>query len=826
MSQKNQKYAVILAAMLHDIGKFQWRGQPLKAGMSHEVYSEEFFNEFIASKKCIEPYKEEITQLIKHHGNRVFSEIVHADRLDAEANRKEEESKDSRRPLISILSKVQIDENKKIPGELYYYEPKKLELGNIFPKKVGSSNYNEKIDNEQLINKHNELFNQFAQEVKNLPGNEITAFVDSLLFLYEKYLTYVTSAAFKSVPDITLYDHSKTVTALANCYNETNNEEKPFLIVAADFSGIQNFIYNEQSPVENSTRGLSKRLRGKSFYLILLSDTFSDFILKEFNLTRANLLINGGGHFVILLPNTKQNVEKLNGLRNQIERWFYENFRGDINLLIKYLEADNSLYKEFPKWYDEIRDLLMRGKKQKSLNIIDDVINTNLDNPSFYELEHLLQTNDDYEKYRSYNNYEKNLFLLTKLFESIGSSLPKSNYIVEIFAIPNQLMDLEYKSESPLISFNRFNIHWLFFKDQGQVYNFFHQNRNAEFNFVRISKINDTDYIEHENYNFKTLLLSLSYPVSMGFRFIGKNSPLDKDGTVLEFEKIAAFNDEDGQEEENNLKYPLLSTLRMDVDNLGAIFSVGFERGDDFESLKTLSRVVNLSRDFNLFFLGYLNKLADKWRVYITYSGGDDLFVVGSWINIVNFAIEVKQDFEKFACYNPNITISGGIHLSKPNYPIGKAAKFAGENEEKAKSHSEDKNSISVFGREFSWNELIKHLDYGKKLDQLVHVEEEKEKVKPGTLHYILQQTSDMFDEDGSINMNYFRKISKIKYYLARKPRNLTYDKVKSAEEKEEEITKFKQLSKLINDVESKEYLQNFIIPASYVILKNRKSKQ
>jgi CRISPR-associated protein Csm1 len=118
--------------------------------------------------------------------------------------------------------------------------------------------------------------------------------------------------------------------------------------------------------------------------------------------------------------------------------------------------------------------------------------------------------------------------------------------------------------------------------------------------------------------------------------------------SVLEFGEVAKMSSDPGV----FLDYPALSVLRMDVDNLGSIFSFGLERENESDSIKSLSRTVNLSRALNLFFTGHINLIAEKTGIYITYSGGDDLFVVGSWINTINFAFELKKRFTAFACGN------------------------------------------------------------------------------------------------------------------------------------------------------------------------------
>ena len=67
-----------------------------------------------------------------------------------------------------------------------------------------------------------------------------------------------------------------------------------FKLISGDISGIQNFIYTIPS------KGALKSLRGRSFYLEILMEQIVDELLDALQLTRANLIYNGGGHFLYI----------------------------------------------------------------------------------------------------------------------------------------------------------------------------------------------------------------------------------------------------------------------------------------------------------------------------------------------------------------------------------------------------------------------------------------------------------------------------------------------------------------------------------------------
>lgn len=91
----------------------------------------------------------------------------------------------------------------------------------------------------------------------------------------------------------------------------------------------------------------------------------------------------------------------------------------------------------------------------------------------------------------------------------------------------------------------------------------------------------------------------------------------------------------------------------------------------------------------------------------ILYAGGDDIFVVGRWDKIIEFAEEVRNDFVDYI-KKDDISISGGIAIVHPKFPIAKAAEMAGEAEDMAKAYEKEgkprKNAFCMFGRAISWD--------------------------------------------------------------------------------------------------------------------------
>lgn len=142
-----------------------------------------------------------------------------------------------------------------------------------------------------------------------------------------------------------------------------------------------------------------------------------------------------------------------------------------------------------------------------------------------------------------------------------------------------------------------------------------------------------------------------------------------------------------------------LGILRMDVDGLGARFRDGFH---DLEEYTAFSQRMAIFFDKNICTI----QKKDYYRndLNIIYAGGDDLFAVGRWDKIIEFAAEVRQQFMQHM-QGEGVTISGGIAIVHPKFPIAKAAILSGEAEEKAKTYNNSqKNAICFFNQCVSWD--------------------------------------------------------------------------------------------------------------------------
>ena len=147
---------------------------------------------------------------------------------------------------------------------------------------------------------------------------------------------------------------------------------------------------------------------------------------------------------------------------------------------------------------------------------------------------------------------------------------------------------------------------------------------------------------------------------------------------------------------DESLGAKFLGVLKADLDNLGTAFS----------QARTEDGNRKLSDEVEELFAEKLEILIrQKFPFcYIVYSGGDDLFILGPWDQVLRFIASFEPMLQTFASQrNLPITISAGFRLAHPKSPI----RFLADDTERAlRQAKRTKNCIGVFERTVAWKEL------------------------------------------------------------------------------------------------------------------------
>ncbi len=205
----------------------------------------------------------------------------------------------------------------------------------------------------------------------------------------QKYTWCLPSAVYENVPDISLFDHLKSTCAIASCLSKVSDEtflgdvlkalfdkkattneknslnNEKFILIGGDLSGIQKFIYSVTS------KGAAKGLRGRSFYLQLLTEAISNYILHNLKISKANLLYCGGGHFFILAASSA--ASNLEDIRKKSIEILLKHHQGDFYLALDWIAISSFDFQktEFgSKWDDIVAKLAVR-KKHKFSEILN-----------------------------------------------------------------------------------------------------------------------------------------------------------------------------------------------------------------------------------------------------------------------------------------------------------------------------------------------------------------------------------------------------------------------------------------------------------------------
>jgi len=140
-----------------------------------------------------------------------------------------------------------------------------------------------------------------------------------------------------------------------------------------------------------------------------------------------------------------------------------------------------------------------------------------------------------------------------------------------------------------------------------------------------------------------------------------------------------------------------LAVLKADVDNMGKFLEKSnvtncFENFDSF------------SKTMDNFFSLYIPKLMkmEYPNTYTVFAGGDDLFLLGAWDEVLEMAREIEHEFKAFV-KSEELSISFGIAIAKPSTPISYLAEYTEHLLEEAKEIDEKKDAISLFRETVKW---------------------------------------------------------------------------------------------------------------------------
>ena len=769
---------VALSGLLHDIGKFSQRvGNEQR--WRHDAFTETFLHAF--SEKLGEAADQIIRLAASPHRQVTDREslcIKIADWLaSAERQRKvQPQIAPERTALIAIPSQVQLAE----PFQSPVYVP-------LSPLTLTEDDFFPTEQSQVRPDDYRKAWEEFAEILRDLPSPVPFRTWLTLLQVFTHAIPSATpweqEPERRTVPDISLFHHARLTAAIAACLAATSEDDLPTddllrlrdllgkfeepdfpeqlernsvsqkplcLLVRGDVAGIQSWLYRIARAEGEEHRRTAKRLRGRSFYLVLLTQAIAEWLCRKAQVPPCNIIFCGGGVFDVLLPVSVEG--QIKEWRKELDNWLLSEFHGDLQINMAWVSLSAADFYDFGSVSQRITAELELSKTKALAGRLDS------DSFWFHEVTDICRYCDTTPFADPTKPCEQ-----CEQQGKLGDVLRKADeasYLVWAWddaakAVKNVAQDaIHFSGLSCSVALVSEEVARKIVKrwdGKGELV---------------IAKRNDP-----QNW-WRPLTWDANKPLQATIWWAASDAPVAKkqwrastkpaddpdaivrEGEALDFDEIAALSDGD----------PLLGVLRMDVDNLGAIFAAGVEPPSP-------SRIAELSGRMDIFFSGWLRKrchlLTQEWQrklpdkdsrkdpdedsqkglvdnaFYLVYAGGDDLMVIGPWNLTLCLAWHIHHDFTRYCGRNPNMTISAGVIFVKPKFPIHRFAVLSGEALEQAKNAG--RNRITAFGVTVGWDEFKKALEFGYELRRSV----ESREMPRTLLHFLLHLYRTHVREDG-----------------------------------------------------------------------------
>lgn len=644
---RDQEVKLIVGSLLHDIGKVIYRTGD---GRNHSRSGYDYLREEIGIDD-----KDILDSVLYHHADMLRSANISndsnayityiADNIASATDRRGKEKEDygfemsmPLQPVFNILNGNS--------GNAFYS-----------PDMLKEDHINYPVDEQKSFDQgfYNEVKSRITDTLKGIKWDE--HYINSILSVLEATMSYLPSSTSKGeVADISLFDHVKLTAAISSCIYQYMNDsqvkdyreylyknaqdfygKKVFLLYSMDLSGIQDFIYTIHS------KDALKTLRARSFYLEIMMEHMIDTLLERLSLSRANLLYAGGGHCYMILPNTVAVKDVLAKFMGETNEWLTENY--DIALYVAdgYAEASADNLKNVPeKSYGELFKTMSNaiGEKKSNRYMIEQIKNLNSSKKIQYSRECRICKRLDRV------NEEGVCSICDAMRKSSKAIMNEQFFVITSSEVENGL---------PLPCGA-----WMIAESEQKLRN---RMQNQSQSLLRA-------YSKNRYYTG----LDVAARIWVG-NYSGDDCQTMEDLARHAFDSGAVRR---------------IGVLRADVDNMGQAFTSGFA-----EKYNTISRTATLSRQLSMFFKCYINTLlAEKEYMIgessggrsatIVYSGGDDLFIVGAWNDIVELAVDIRRNFQKYTL--GTLTLSAGIGMYDSGYPISRIAYEVGDLEEDSKN--------------------------------------------------------------------------------------------------------------------------------------------
>ncbi len=753
---------IALAGLLHDIGKFAGEGMDVpqefleaNAVLYQPVFNGNYSHRHAVYTAAFIDYIEKFLprQLNKgewglddafanlaagHHKPETAMQwvIAVADRLSSGWDRNSFEKeynraiapRDYRKTrLLPLFEKLLCSSKTEKGNYAYSYPLAEITPQNIFPQKTKATGA---VTEESSRESYKRLFDEFIVSLGALYHKETNIelwfeHLDSLLLIYTSMIP--SARAGKALPDVSLYDHSRSVSALASAlylYHRDHDsltidaikdyDQAKFILISGDFYGIQDFIFSDSG---EAGKNRAKILRGRSFAVSLYSELAADMLCREIGLPSTSLLLNAAGKFTILAPNTRAAREAVISTEKKVNQWLMGIAFGQNAIGFSIVEAspgDFVMGKFMDIWDSLQKNMAARKFKKFDLEQYGGVISGYLDDFR-NDLDPPLcpycgkRPSDPAASGGEHGSEDKAMCRICRDHIFLGEHLVKEDRI----AILTKNADIKGAHRRLLAPiFDEYQVAFI----GGGLNDLAKRGDLLKYWDISISESGKMSKEVTAKFLNGYVPVYREDDLSDGRYLAGKKSEEKKLAMIEEirtegerktpktFSHIAAKAQNELHDGENTdyCGIQALGIMKADVDQLGLLMACGLEKTDF-----TVSRLATLSRQMNFFFAVYLPHLLKTDPlfndIYTVFAGGDDLFLIGPWNRVMDLAYLLREKFAEYTCNNENIHFSAGITIEKPSTPLGKLAEGAEDALEAAKERG--RNRITAFAETATWDE-------------------------------------------------------------------------------------------------------------------------
>lgn len=614
----------------------------------------------------------------------------------------------------------------------------------------------EPADNSVASREYRVLWDAFLDGLGRIPASHRDSFplwLDHFDSLWATFTQAIPAAtAFGTRPDVSLYDHSRTTasvaTALWRYHHDRGHDpehivaglrsregvhgwdEETLLLVQGDFFGIQDFIFAHGS---ETNRRAAKLLRGRSFYVSLITECAAVRVLEALELPPTSQVINAAGRFLIVAPNTEEVRSRLESLRTEFSQWFIEHTFGQAGLGLVWQPAccndfcsrNSNESSSFMRLMGTLGAQLEDAKMRRF-----DLCGAGAPPPVFSDyLERVgagggVCAVDGRSPADSFEG-GLNLSAMARDQIRIGSFLVSSKR--ERVILSRDRLGGEGSLVVPL-----FGLHVYFTGGEEASGRFGEAVRSRsllrcwDYSLPVDAKVALWNGYARRNISAYVPLFDPAHAVDdERYDRLREDHRADaRSGMVRTFHHLACegrwMDVNAGRDKGAWRGVSAIAALKGDIDNLGWLFSKGVEgRSSGGSTRASFARWASLSRQINNYFAVYLPWLCRSGfsDTYTVFAGGDDFFLVGPWRSQLRLAQRMHDSFAAYVAHNPKIHFSAGCVVVKPSLPVRYLADSAEEALHAAKTA--EKNRITVFGQTVTWDNYAALLQAQQRLEEL-----------------------------------------------------------------------------------------------------------